>query len=493
MDNYSNKESPQTIRPSYNEAIKIMEQNFSDCPDIIRRKVYLNGHIEGYFIFIEDLINPDLLQRDFMSPIFSMTYKELCSENTMRLLPVSNIELYYDINSIINRVLNGEVIFIFNGMEFITSGILRKFERRAIEEPQTEKNVKGSHEGFVETLNTNIAILRRRIKNNNLKFKMMQVGTTTKQNIAIAYINGIANPNILDELCNRIKKINFDGMIGNGYIEQFISDSPNSPFPQFLSTERPDKAMAMLLEGRFTVFMDGTPICIVAPVSLFSFLQAPDDYNTNWIFGTFLGLMREIAMIIALFLPGIYIAVTSFHYYMVPLRLLVPLAESREKVPFPPYVEAMIMEFTIEMLREAAIRLPTYIGTSIGVIGGIIIGQAAVQAGIVSVLMIIVVAVTAVASFVSPIYDMGLAMRFYRFVVMIASAIYGIIGILVCAILLLGHLISLESLGQPYFSPITPFRFKDLKDVFVRLPFKFMRKRPDQTKPVDKERGKSGE
>lgn len=493
MNNYNDQVSKQITRPSYSEVINRIEESFSDCPDVVRRKVYLENNIEGYFIFIEELINPDLLQRDFMNPILSMSYEELCNENIVRNVPVSNIEFYCDINSIISRVLTGEAVFIFKGMKFAIGGVVRKFERRAIEEPQTEKNVKGSHEGFVETLNTNVSILRRRIKNSNLKFKMLQLGASTNQVVAVAYINGIANPAILDELCNRINKINFDGMIGNGYIEQFISDSPNSPFPQFLSTERPDKVMAMLLEGRFAVFLDGTPICIVAPVSLFSFLQTPDDYNSSWIFGTFLGLLRELAMLIALFLPALYIALTSFHYYMVPLRLLIPLAESRERVPFPPYIEAIIMELTIEMLREATIRLPTYIGTSIGVIGGIIIGQAAVQAGIVSVLMIIVVAVTAIASYVSPIYDMGLAIRFYRFIVMIASSIYGLIGILIGAVLLLAHLISLESLGQPYFAPISPFRFKDLKDVFIRLPFKFMRKRPDQAKPMDKERGRNNE
>lgn len=493
MDNYDNQQSEQTIMPSYCEVITSIEQSFSDCPDVIRRKIYLRNGIEGYFIFIEELINPDLLQRDFMNPILSMSSEQLCNEKTVRSLPVSNIEFYYDTNSIVNKVLAGEVIFIFDGMKFAVAGILRKFERRAIEEPQTEKNVKGSHEGFVETLNTNIAILRRRIKNNNLKFKMLQVGTSTNQMVAVAYIEGIANPDILDDLCNRIKKINFDGIIGNGYLEQMIADYPNSPFPQFLATERPDKVMAMLLEGRLAIFLDTTPICNIVPVSLFSFLHAPDDYNTNWIFGTFLGLSRQIAMIIALVLPALYIAFTSFHYYMVPLRLLIPLAESRERVPFPPYIEAIIMELTIEMIREAAIRLPTYIGSSLGVIGGIIIGQAAVQAGIVSVLMIIVVAVTAIASYVTPIYDMGLAVRFYRFIIIIASSIYGIIGILVCLIFLIAHLLSLESLGQPYFAPIAPFRFKDLKDVFIRLPFRFMKKRPGQPQPIDDERGRDNE
>lgn len=476
--------------PSYSDILKNLNESFSDCPDIIMRKVYLKNGIEGHFIFIEELVNFDLVQRDFISHILAMPSEELCDENKVRTLPVSNINFYYDIPSIIDNVLAGEFIFISDEMNFAISCISRKFERRAIEEPIVEKNVKGSHEGFVETLNTNIAILRRRIKNNNLKFKRLRVGASTNQVVVIAYIQGIANPEILNNLYNKIKNINFDGMIGIGYIEQLIASSPNSPFPQFLSTERPDKVMAMLLEGRFAVMLDGTPVTTIAPVSMFSFLQAPDDYNSSWIFGSFVGLLRELAMLVALFLPGIYIAITSFHYYMVPLRLLIPLAESRERVPFPPYVEALIMELTIELIREASIRLPSYIGSTIGIIGGIIVGQAAVQAGLVSVLMIIVVAITAIASYTTPISDMGFAIRFFRFIVMIASATYGIIGILVCWVLLLIHLLSLESLGQPYFSPIVPFKAEDLKDVFIRLPLKYMKKRPDLSKPVDKERGK---
>lgn len=477
--------------PSYSDILKNLNESFSDCPDIIMRKVYLKNGIEGHFIFIEELVNFDLIQRDFISHILFMSSEELCDENKVRTLPVSNINFYYDIPSIVDNVLSGEFLFIFDGMKFALSCVLRKFEKRAIQEPIIEKNIKGSHEGFVEALNTNISILRRRMRNNNLKFKLLRVGTSTNQTVAIAYIKGIANPDILNDLYNKIKNINFDGMLEIGYIEQLISSSPSSPFPQFLSTERPDKAVAMLLEGRFAVMIDGSPVSTIAPVSMFSFLKAPDDYSFSWIFGSFVGLLRELAMLLALFLPGIYIALTSFHYYMVPLRLLIPLAESRERVLFPPYIEALVMELTIELIREASIRLPSYIGATIGVIGGIIIGESAVQAGLVSVLMIIIVSITAIASYTTPISDMGFAIRFFRFIVMIASAIYGLVGILLCWIMLLAHLLSLESLGQPYFSPMVPFKFKDLKDVFIRAPLKYMKKRPNQAKPVDKERGRN--
>lgn len=467
----------------------MLKEKFTDCPDLVVRQVNFKNGLLGIFLFIEGLIDLNLFQRDLLNPILSIDYENLRNPNYIRTLPIAKLSTLTDLNSVIKDITQGRVIFIVEGIDYIISCGITKFEKRNISEPESEKNVRGAHEGFVESSATNISILRRKIRNNDLKFKSFQLGTATNQDIYIAYINKIANPEILNELINRINKINFDGFLGSGYVEQMISDSPSSPFPQFIASERPDKVVAQLLEGRLAVIVDGTPVVIVAPVSFFSFFQAQDDYNGSWYLGTFLRILRVIAILLALFLPAIYIAITSFHYYLIPLRLLIPLAESRDRVPFPPYFEAVIMEFTIELLREASVRLPTYIGTSIGVIGGIIIGQAAVQAGIVSVLMIIVVAVTAIASYVTPLYDMGFSLRFIRFIAMLASSLYGIIGILVCLVLLVGHLLSLESLGQPYFQPLYPLKIKDIKDTFFRAPFKYQKNRPDIAQPLDKKRG----
>jgi hypothetical protein len=237
------------------------------------------------------------------------------------------------------------------------------------------------------------------------------------------------------------------------------------------------------------IFLDGTPSALLAPVSFFSFFQAPDDYNGNWLVTSLIRLLRMFGLIIALFLPALYIAIVSYHYYMIPLNLLIPLAESRARVPFPPIIEVLILETTLEMLREATIRLPTYIATSLGVVGGLIIGQAAVDAGIVSNIIIIVVAITAIASFLIPNYDMALTIRYIRFIVMFFASIFGIIGVVICAIFLLAHLVILESMGEPYFKPMFPFNFNDFKDTLLRPSLKVLRKRPSIAKPVDKTRG----
>ncbi|SCY31235.1 spore germination protein [Alkaliphilus peptidifermentans] len=467
-----------------------IDEAFKDCSDLIKRKVRLNNHREGCFIYIRGIVDIDLAQRDFINSIITLKDEELTNISVLERIAVANIDCTCDFPSVITGILSGFMICVLDGNPFVIVCKLNKFEIRNILEPEVEKNVRGPHEGFRETIDPNIAMLRRKIKNTKLKFKVLKVGTTTNQTVVISYFEDISDKAILDRLTRKIESINFDGMIAIGYVEQFISDFKLCVFPQYLATERPDKAVAALLEGRFVIIQEGTPVVIIAPVNFFSFFQALDDYSTNWMVGSLIRSIRLLGALIAIFFPALYIAITSFHYFMVPLDLLVPLAESRVKVPFPPIIEALILEVTLEMLREASIRLPSYIGISIGVVGGLIIGQAAVAAGIVSELFIIIVAVTAIASFIIPSYDMGLAVRYIRFIFMLFAAIFGIVGVVVAAALLFAHLIVLESLGQPYFQPIIPLKIRDLKDIVIRVPIKLLGRRPGQGNSNNNRRGR---
>jgi len=473
--------------------LKEIENRFVNCPDVVIKKVYFKDGCEGCFIYMIGMTNLEILNRDLVEPIMGIDVSKAIKNKSIFNVSSAEIKLQYEFEEIIKLILAGNVALLIDGVDCAVLGKFRRTESRGIEEPDTEKNVKGPREGFTELITTNIAILRRHISNTTLKFKSFKVGETTNQTLAVAYIQGIVNEDILDRLIKKIEKINYDGLIAIGYVEQMIMDFPNSPLPQYLATERPDKAVAALLEGRFVILLDGTPITLIAPVSFFSFFQALDDYSTNWMYGSFIRVVRYISALVAVFLPALYISVISFHYYMVPLNLLIPLAESRSKVPFPPIIEALIMEITIEMIREASIRLPSYISTSIGVVGGIIIGQAAVDAGIVSNMLIIVVAATAVASFVVPSYDFGLSLRFLRFALMIISSIFGIVGIVSVTALILSELVTIESLGQPYFQPLIPFKKGDLKDTILRFPIGFLRKRSVMTHPKDEFRGKNNE
>ena len=479
--------------PPYTELVKMLEDKFKDCPDIVKRDLNLKDNKQAIAVYVESSIDLDLVQHNFINVLLSADAQKLSDKNYLHSLPIANLTYYSDVNIIITEILYGNTIVIIDGLKFAIGCKFATVEKRKITEPDTEKNIKGSHAGFIEDLNTNMSMLRARIKNTTLKFREIRLGTTTNQRVLIAYIEGIANDEMLNTLYNKIQAIDFDGLIGIGYIEHFISDFPFSPFPQHQMTERVDKTVSSLLEGKLVIMLDGTPVMLIAPVSYFSFFRAPDDFNSHWIIGSFLGLLRELGMMLAVFLPALYIAIISFHYYMIPLDLLLQLARSRVKIPFPPIVEALIMEITIELLREAAIRLPSYVGTTIGVVGGLVIGEAAVSAGIVGELLLIVVAVTAIASYVIPSNDMALAVRITRFALIILAAIFGMIGFVVGVALLVTHLLKLESLGQPYLKPVIPFDISGLKDVFIRLPLKYHKVRPSISRPKDSKRGKNNE
>lgn len=470
--------------------LNLINEKLRDCPDIIRKKVYIDGKHEAYFIYINELVDKDLLQRDFIRPIVSMSLEELLISNNIYNLPCNELELIYDSSEAIKSIMSGNTVLVCDALDYAISYTALDIEKRSIEEPVTEKNIRGPHEGFVEHLETNLAILRRKIKNDRLKFKTVTLGVQTNQKVTVAYIEGVANIDMVNSLFDNISGINLDGLPAIGYVEQSIKPHPHSIFPQFLSSERPDKAMAALIEGRIVVLQEGTPVVLIVPVDFISFFQAPDDYSTSWIHGSFLRIVRIAAIFIAVTLPALYIAVTGFHYYAIPLNLLIPLAESRAKVPFPPVVEVLILELIVEMIREAAVRLPTYIGTAISVFASLVIGQAAVEAGIVSNVLIVIVGASAVASYVIPSFDMAMAIRILRFGFILAASVFGIIGIVICVGLTLVHLTAMESLGQPYFQPFAPLVVKDLKDTFLRLPLKTMWKRPDITKTNNKVRGR---
>lgn len=470
--------------------ISYLDELFTDCPDVKRQKLLLADGTHSLMVYIEGMVDVSLLQRDIIPTLMVLNSSNLFDESMqIARIPSANTILSDDFTVLVNSILSGWPVIFINGFDRAISVNLIKFEKRSITEPTMEKNVKGSQEAFIESLNVNMSILRRKIKNHKLKFKIINLGDITRQSVAVAYVEGLANPEILDTMYDKIKNIKYDGIFDVGYIEQLISDNQITPFPHYLATERPDKAIGHLLEGKLAIMVDGSPYVLAAPISFFSTLQAPDDYNGSWIVTSLIRLLRIFGLLIALFLPALYIAIVSYHYYMIPLNLLIPLAESRSRVPFPPIIEVLILETTLEMLRESTIRLPTFIATSVGVVGGLIIGQAAVDAGIVSNIIIIVVSITAIASFLIPDYDMALGIRYTRFIVMFFASIFGIIGVVICGVFLLAHLVVLESLGEPYFKPVFPFRKSELKDTLLRTSLQSLRKRPSTAKPISKRRG----
>ncbi|MBM7577356.1 spore germination protein [Jeotgalibacillus terrae] len=390
----------------------------------------------------------------------------------------------------INILLSGETLIVFNDGDTwtITSIKSLKVFQRSLQEPKNEQIVRGSHTGFNENLIVNLNLVRSRLKSPHLVIKYFTIGSYSNTKGALIYLNDIADPMHVEEFMMRLQAIDIDLAFSVGYIEEFIEDSNYSPFPQFLNTEKPERTAGNLIEGRIAFILDGSPTALLAPVNFFSFYQSPDDYNGRFLVGTFYRLLRIASFLIALLLPAIYIATISYHFEIIPEDLTLPAKRAVENIPYPPLVEALILELTIELIREAGVRLPNPIGQTIGIVGGLVIGDAVVNAGFISNLMVIVVALTAISSFVVPSVEMNTTVRILRFPFMLLASLFGFIGVAAGLIILLVHLIKLESLTSPYLSPLAPFHLSGIKDTFIRLPASKLRTRAADAQPIKKNR-----
>ncbi|MED0706103.1 spore germination protein [Aneurinibacillus aneurinilyticus] len=454
-----------------------IENAFHHSQDVMHRELTWNGK-KGLLFFLDILVDKDKVQDDIIRPILSAGEGKL-----EEIVHIAGIQKTSDISKAITGLLKGQCIFLTEHDD--TLYLLEAFNAlgRSIEEPANEKIIRGSHEGFVESLSTNLYLLRKRIKNPNLTVKYITLGKTSNTRVAVVYLHGLTNPQLIEEVEKRLQSISADSIQTPGYIEDYIEDNSFSPFPQALNTERPDKTAANIIEGRAAIIMEGNPSALIVPVTFFSFYQSPDDFNDRWHIGSFFRAVRILSFFITIVLPAFYIAVVTFHHEVIPLDLIFNVKSSLQHVPFPPILEAMIMQVMLELLREAAIRLPTPIAQTIGIVGGLVIGNAVVQASLISNTMIIIVAVTAISSFVVPSAEMSTAIRLLGFPLMIGAATLGFFGIMFGIILILIHLCKLESFGTPYFAPFAPLRIKDWKDAFIRLPVWIQNERPLDAKP----------
>lgn len=385
-------------------------------------------------------------------------------------LTVGDVKQFNDFDTLYTSVLSGDTVILLDGNNQGIVASKRGWKDRGVTEPSTQTVVRGPRESFSETLRTNTSLIRRRIKDPNLWLETMQVGRITRTDVSIMYMKGIVNEKILQEVRDRLGRIDIDGILESGYIEELIQDETLTPFPTISNTERPDAVAAGLLEGRVAILVDGTPFVLLVPALFTQFFQASEDYYQRWDFATLLRVMRFMSFFIALLAPSLYIAVTTFHQEILPPALLVGLAAQREGIPFPAFVEALMMELTFEILREAGVRMPRAIGQSVSIVGTLVIGQAAVEAGLVSPAMVIIVAITAISNFVLPSFNMGISIRMIRFGLMRLAASFGLYGITVGLVAIVLHLCSLRSFGVPYMAPFAPFIADDQKDTIFRLP-----------------------
>ncbi|WP_373231554.1 spore germination protein [Cohnella sp.] len=477
------------LHPDLISNLHRIRQELGNSPDVIFREFdIVSLKVRAAAIFVDNLVDKKLVDHFVMHSLMieatAQTAGTMGSDKNVfdfikdKVLAIGEVKVIRDWNGIMLSILSGDTVILINGSAEALSGSTRGGESRGVEEPSSQVVIRGPKDGFTESIGTNISLIRRRIKSPNLWIEVMKIGDVTQTDVAVMYIKGIVNDKLLQEVNKRLNDIVIDGILESGYIEELIQDKTMSPFPTLYNTERPDSVAANLLEGRIAIIVDGTPFVLITPTTFFMYFQSAEDYYQRFDIAIAIRLLRYAAFLISLFGPSIYIASITYHQEMIPTPLLISLAAQREGVPFPAFVEAILMEVSFEILREAGVRMPRAIGQAVSIVGALVLGQAAVEAGIVSSAMVIVVAITGIASFATPAFDMAISIRLLRFVMMFSAALMGFYGIAICSIIILAHMCGLRSFGIPYMAPLAPFILEDQKDSLLRLPFQTLVSRP---------------
>lgn len=482
--------------------LNFIKERFEDTYDFISREIEVGEiyKIKMSVLFIDGLIDKDHISeytigslfreeevKEFSLKGFKSSILEIISKETLYSAEVKEL---FHMDDIIDAMLSGDTVLLIDGIDRAIVIGARGWPMRGIQEPQTETVIRGPRDGFTETLKVNTSLVRRRIKDTNLKIKIQQVGRRSKTDVAIMYMDDIVDKSLLQKVNERIRAIDIDSIEDSSMLENLIEDNYLSVFPQIENTERPDSVAASLYEGRVALLVDNSPFALILPATIGTLLQSSEDYYKRWSEASVVRGLRILAVLLTIYTPAFYVAVIAYNPGLLPTKLTYFLAASRINVPFPAVVEAFLMEMTIELIREAGTRISGPVGTTIGIVGGLIIGQAAVEAGIVSPILIIIVAITTIASFAIPSYEFGSGFRIWRFVVMIGAAIFGLYGIVLVSIVLGTHLVKLNSFGVPYTSPYSGLGLKagELKDTLVKAPIQDLKDRPIFTKPRNKVR-----
>ncbi|GEN31656.1 spore germination protein KA [Cerasibacillus quisquiliarum] len=462
--------SPQSL----DEVQQWINKYFGEPSDMIFRNVGIgnDNKYKGLLVFIQDITNQDYISEQIIKPLksFSQPADGTSPIDYLKdtILSTGDILVSSDFTTLFDDLLMGKALLFIEGQKQAFSIAVDDWKGRQVEQPSAQTVVRGPRESFTENINTNKALIRKRIRSQDLQIKSRRLGKYTQTEISIIYLKGVADDDVVKEVEKRIDKIQLDGISGSNQIEELIQDGKFSPFPTIDNTERPDITAASLLEGKVIILVNGTPFVLIAPVVFMHFFQTAEDYYARFYLASAIRFLRVLSVMITLLAPSIYIALTTFHQEMLPTRLLTNLAAQREGVPFPAFVEAVMMEVTFEILREAGIRMPRAVGQAVSVVGAIVIGQAAVEAGIVSAAMVIVVSITAISSFVIPSYSIANSIRLLRFPMMIFAGSFGFFGVMLALFALTIHLCSLKSFGISYMAPLSPFHLRDQRDTFIR-------------------------
>ncbi|WP_421378696.1 spore germination protein [Bacillus salacetis] len=484
------REEEKSIAHSLNfEGLKEeIKDSLKQSADLAFHEIEKDDH-QILIIYLENIINSDQLHQHIVKPL-ERTSDELDARSIANNINIGKISITNSLFDITEAILNGNVYIYAEGQVCGVLADIAEKASRSLEKAETESLVFGPKVAFTEDLSTNMNVIRNNVNDPNLCVEEFILGSRVKTKTYLIYIKDIAEEENVNTFRQRMKDLEVDSIIDSSVLAQMIEDNSYTVFPQLITTELPDRFSISLLHGKIGILVDRSPQAIVGPSTFLNFFESTEDIYMRWNMGTFLRVLRFIAIFLSVLLTPAYVAVLTYHYEVIPSSLLVSLGESRSKVPFPPMFEALLLEFIIELLREAGARLPTKVGQTMGIVGGIVIGQAAVEAGFTSNILIIIIAISALGSFTAPSYAIGTAVRIIRFPIIIMAGLYGGVGIVFAFSFLLIHLLKLTTLGRPYLSPIYPLTLSDLRYSLIRLPFQYMGKRPEANSTIDSEKMK---
>ncbi|MCT4618856.1 MAG: spore germination protein [Marinisporobacter sp.] len=472
------------LTKSIEKNIDAFKKVFKDNETMIFRKIESNqwNHLKCCLIFIDGMVDKTDIHENIILPIMNSTPpQKILEQNSLEVLEkkiinASDVKKKKDANEMMMNILYGNTLILVDGYSEALVIDTKGWERRSITEPISEQVVRGPREGFTESIIPNLALIRKRILSPDLKFTFKEIGVRTKTKVCVCFIEGLANEKIVQEVHKRLDDIQIDAILESGYIEELIEDAPLSPFATIGNTERPDVVAGNLLEGRIGIIVDGTPFVLTLPYLFIEYFQANEDYYNTFIYSSINRVLKVLAFFLSTSVPAIYVALATFHQEMIPTPLILSISAAREGVPFPTIVEALMMLLAFELLREGGVRLPAPIGSTIGFVGAIILGQAAVDARFVSAPIVIVAALTGITNFLIP--KMIGPLIIVRIIFLLLSAFLGLYGYIFGVIGLFIHLMSIRSFGVPYMTPIGSIKMQDIKDTFIRAPWWYMYYRP---------------
>jgi spore germination protein KA len=468
---------------------------FAKDTDFSSRRFHIGGRISAAVIFISSLADKEVVNRDIIHPL-----QVLIMPDTHSGLEWLLEEVLYDCSCqtaterkpVLDALLQGKTVLLVDGEEQAVILDTFKPEKRGIQQPETERVVRGPRDGFIEQIHTNISLLRYRLPVPEFRVEAMEAGWKTKTKLAICYLENVANPELVEEVKRRISDIQIDRVLDAGYVEQFIEDNPRSPFPQVQSTERPDKAVGNILEGRVAILVGGSPYALIVPSVFNQFYHTSEDYNERFMITSIIRMIRFLSLIFSLTFSSFYITVLSYHPEMIPAKFVVAASSGRAGVPFPVVIEVFLMEVAMEILREATVRMPQQVGGALSIVGVLVIGQAAVMAGFVSPITVVIIAMSTIGSFATPSYNAATSFRMLRFPLIILSGAFGLLGLATGLIFVINHMLSLRSFGVPYMSPVAPGNYQGFKDSVIRAPLRWLTDRPAQLHPLESRRVEPG-